>query len=344
MKTASTLLHPEVRFRNEHGSVLITALIFSIILGITLVSYISLSSNSLKLAHRTFFADAVANLAEAGTEEAVWAFNQMGNSTDATSVANAWSGWTLTQTVADVYLTSLGSGYTTPPAVTFSGGGGTGATATASLTTFYAVDGTATTRVTGITVTNPGSGYTSAPAVTLSGGGGSGAVAVARRAATRTISFTNLDQGATGNVKVWVAGYDGSNVIPIAVAKATITPTQGAPIVKYLKIILNKSGVLPKGLIAKRGINWNGHPLADSYLSSTIPGVPPFTPYNPATARANITVGSLLGPVIDLGAGGVVDGNVMLGAGVTGFYFVIVCTHVLGKGCPISPGPKEIMT
>ncbi|HEX2860146.1 MAG TPA: hypothetical protein VHN79_00845, partial [Lacunisphaera sp.] len=85
----------------------------------------------------------------------------------------------------------------------------------------------------------------------------------------------------------------------------------------YLKIILNKSGLLPKGLIAKNGIQWNGHPLADSYISSAAPGVPPFSQYNPATARANITVGALNGPVINLGAGGVVDGNVMLGPGVT---------------------------
>jgi len=317
MKTASSALPRGTRNRSARGSILITALIFAIIIGITLVSYIRLSSNSLKLAHRTFFADAVANLAEAGTEEAVWAFNVMGNSTDSTSVNNAWNGWTRTQTVADIYLTSLGSGYTSEPTVTLTGGGGTGATATASLTTFYKVDGTAVTRVTGITVTNPGSGYTSSPSVTLSGGGGTGAAAKARRAATKTINFTGLDQGATGNVKVWVAGYDGTDVIPIAVAKATITPTQGAPITKYLKIIMNKTGMLPKGLIAKNGINWNGHPLADSYVSSAVPGVPPFAPYDPSTARANITVGALYGPTIDLGAGGVVNGNVMFGAGVT---------------------------
>lgn len=320
MKTAKICCPPGCRPSADRGSVLITALGFAFVIGLTLMSYIALSTNSLKLAHRTFFADAAANLAEAGTEEAVWAFNQMGNSADTTAIANAWNGWTLSQTVADVYLTSLGSGYTSAPSVSFSGGGGSGATATASITTFYTVTAgvtTATTRVTGITITNPGSGYTSAPSVTLSGGGGSGAIAVARRAATKTINFTNLDQGATGNVKVWVAGYDGTDVIPIAVAKATITPTDGAPIVKYLKIILNKSGLLPKGLIARYGIDWNGHPLADSYLSSTIPGVPPFSQYNPATARANITVGALYGPTIDLGAQGVVNGNVMLGPGVT---------------------------
>jgi hypothetical protein len=51
-----------------------------------------------------------------------------------------------------------GSGYTTPPAVTFSGGGGSGATATA------AVSGGA---VTAINVINAGSGYTNAPTVNI---------------------------------------------------------------------------------------------------------------------------------------------------------------------------------
>lgn len=247
MKTAAPYSTAGRRFPSNHGSVLITALIFSIIIGITLVGYIRLSNNSLKLAHRTFFADAANNIAESGTEKAVWAFNQMDNSSDATVIANAWSGWTLSNTVADAYMTSMGSGYTSAPTVAFSGGGGTGAAGTATITTTYVTYSgvtTAITGVSGITITNPGSGYTSAPAVTLSGGGGTGAMAQARRAATKTINFNNLDQGARGKVQVWVAGFDGKTAIPIAVAKATITPTDGAPIVKYVKIILDRKSVV----------------------------------------------------------------------------------------------------
>lgn len=59
-----------------------------------------------------------------------------------------------------------GSGYTSPPTVTVTGGGGTGAAGTAILT-----GGT----VTAVTLANRGVGYTSAPTVILSGGGGSGA-------------------------------------------------------------------------------------------------------------------------------------------------------------------------
>jgi hypothetical protein len=57
-----------------------------------------------------------------------------------------------------VTVTNPGSGYASVPAVTFSGGAGTGAAATAVLT-----NGS----VTSVTVTNGGSGYTSDPTVTI---------------------------------------------------------------------------------------------------------------------------------------------------------------------------------
>ncbi len=60
--------------------------------------------------------------------------------------------------VSSVTVTSGGSGYTTVPAVTFSGGAGTGAAATAVVTGGV---------VTSINVTNGGSGYTSDPTVTV---------------------------------------------------------------------------------------------------------------------------------------------------------------------------------
>ena len=327
MKTSFTSRsHPVLRNHQAiRGSVLITALIFAIIIGITLVGYVKLSTNSLKLAHRTFFADAASNLAEAGTEEAVWSFNTLGNRTGSTATAEAWQStgnvWTIGG-VSSIYVTSSGSGYTSAPTVTISppGGSGTTATANAIITTSYTTTGgvtTATTKVTGFTITNYGSGYTSVPTVAIgSGGGGTGAAATVRLAATRTFTFPNLDQNASGTVKVWVDGYDGSNVLPVVVSKATITPREGAPIEKIIKITLGKNGVLPKGLIAKNGIDWNGHPIADSYVSSTIVGVPPFSNYLPSGARSNTTVGALLGPEIDLGSQGVISGNVAIGPGV----------------------------
>lgn len=72
--------------------------------------------------------------------------------------------------VLTIAITSGGSGYSSAPTIAFSGGGGSSATAIATIK-----DG----KVTAITISNPGSGYTSAPAVSFSGGGGTGAAATA---------------------------------------------------------------------------------------------------------------------------------------------------------------------
>ena len=61
-----------------------------------------------------------------------------------------------------ISLVSRGAGYTSAPTVSLSGGGGTGAAATATLSSG---------RITAITLTKNGSGYTSAPTVTLSTSG-----------------------------------------------------------------------------------------------------------------------------------------------------------------------------
>ena len=72
--------------------------------------------------------------------------------------------------VTSATVTAGGTGYTTPPTVAITGGGGTGATATASITGAI---------VTAINITNGGSGYTTAPTIGLTGGGGTGATATA---------------------------------------------------------------------------------------------------------------------------------------------------------------------
>lgn len=72
--------------------------------------------------------------------------------------------------VESATVTAGGSGYTSAPTVAFSGGGGSGAAATAVLTS---------DAVTSLTITDPGSGYTSAPTIAFSGGAGTGAAATA---------------------------------------------------------------------------------------------------------------------------------------------------------------------
>lgn len=81
----------------ERGSLLITAMLLAAIIGVALVSYLSLGRTTLKLSHRTFFANDAGNLAEAGVEEALYSFNLMGVGT---SAATAWTGWTVSGTNA----------------------------------------------------------------------------------------------------------------------------------------------------------------------------------------------------------------------------------------------------
>ena len=73
--------------------------------------------------------------------------------------------------VKSITVTNGGTGYFSgTPTIEITGGGGTGATATA--TTNNGV-------ITGFTITNKGTGYTSVPTVTITGGGGTGAVGTA---------------------------------------------------------------------------------------------------------------------------------------------------------------------
>ncbi len=88
-------------------------------------------------------------------------------------------------------VTSGGSGYTSPPTVTLSGGGGSGAVAVARV---------AGGVVTEVRILHPGFGYSSAPSVTITGGGGSGAAATA----TLTQPFGVLS--TTGAVRGTIGG------------------------------------------------------------------------------------------------------------------------------------------
>jgi hypothetical protein len=80
------------RRTGEGGSMLLTAMLFAVGMAMVLGSYLTLSRTSLKVAHRTFFANDAVNLAEAGVEEALYCFNQMAAGT---APATAWTGWTI---------------------------------------------------------------------------------------------------------------------------------------------------------------------------------------------------------------------------------------------------------
>lgn len=82
---------------HRRGSVLVTALLISTVLGVALVGYLLLSRTALKLSHRTLFVNDASNLAEAGLEEALYCFNQV---SAGVAKATAWSGWTISGSTA----------------------------------------------------------------------------------------------------------------------------------------------------------------------------------------------------------------------------------------------------
>ncbi len=94
----------------------------------------------------------------------------------------------LGMTSASFTLSNAGSGYTSAPVVTITGGGGTGATAVATIN--------ATTKVvTSVTLTNPGYGYTTAPTFTFTGGAGVNAAVTANASSFSFLGLTTVSNG-----------------------------------------------------------------------------------------------------------------------------------------------------
>ncbi|HYK00888.1 MAG TPA: C25 family cysteine peptidase [Thermoanaerobaculia bacterium] len=90
--------------------------------------------------------------------------------------------------VAGISLTNGGSGYTTAPTISFSGGGGSGAAAKAVLTAGV---------VTNIVITNPGFGYTSAPTVIFSSGAAAATASVSDPVSSPQWSGLTIPAGGT---------------------------------------------------------------------------------------------------------------------------------------------------
>ena len=109
---------------------------------------------------------------------------------------NRWFGTTV-RGGATITVTNRGSGYTSAPTVSFSGGGGTGAAATANISGG---------EVTSITVTNGGTGWTSTPDIIITGGGGSGATAVSNIVTTETLRTQRLTVGSAVK-KIFIGVY-----------------------------------------------------------------------------------------------------------------------------------------
>jgi hypothetical protein len=126
-----------------------------------------------------------------------------------------------------ITLTNAGSGYTSSPTVTITGGGGSGAAGSALV---------AGGKIISISLSPTGSGYTSAPTISISGGGGSGATATAAfypiaasvSAGANTLDLayvTGLSVGDPIFCRIGQNAYDGNE--PRLTCLATVTAISG---------------------------------------------------------------------------------------------------------------------
>ena len=151
--------------------------------------------------------------------------------------------------VTSVDITNAGSGYDAafPPAITISGGEGTGAAATAT------VNGS----ISGVTVTEGGSGYTSSPLVSIVGGGGSGASATAiiTKGVVSSILVNSGGTGYTSQPSITVVGGGGSGAEGTAAVRGpiqSVTITDGGESYTSNPSIVLSSGT---GAVAQAIVN-----------------------------------------------------------------------------------------
>lgn len=132
---------------------------------------------------------------------------------------------------------------------------------------------------------------------------------------TRTIPAINLGPGVTGVVKVYCSSMTGAGSTPVVVSKSVVTFANGGPsLEKYMEVTLRRRSFFVNGLVAKDGITWVGHPVADSW-NSDLDNDPatPATPYSSTVQLAGCTVGAV-GGNITLGSGGDVYGYAKTGS------------------------------
>jgi hypothetical protein len=124
------------------------------------------------------------------------------------------------QKLSSATVTNLGSGYTSAPSCTMSGGGGTGATCSAKLTGV----------VSSFTLTNGGTGYNEFPfpICTLTGGGGTGATCETIEAFNGVLSgvfATNFGSGYTSAPTCTITEGDGTGATCTATEEKGIAVT-----------------------------------------------------------------------------------------------------------------------
>jgi len=157
--------------------------------------------------------------------------------------------------VSAIAITAGGTTYTTPPTVVFTGGGGSGAAGVA------VISGGA---VISVTMTNRGTGYTSAPGISFTGGGGSGATATSTLFVIGA-TVTLPGSGYTSNPAVLISGGGGSG------ATATAYITSGG--IGSVTVVYGGTGFITVPTLSVVGGNGTGALLTAVLAATSVSSV-----------------------------------------------------------------------
>jgi hypothetical protein len=151
-------------------------------------------------------------------------------------------------------------------------------------------------------------------------------------------NFT-LAQGATASAKVYVRYFNSTGFPqPIAVAEATILPSNGQPITKEVEVYLTRRSFFSTGLVAKNGVTFSGqNATVDSWNSDPELDGAGIIPYSTTVRQAHgsvattsitatvdvqnadifgyVSVGSSSSSAITLGTGGKITGDFAAASG-----------------------------
>lgn len=255
-------------------------------------------------------------LTAGGTHSTVPAVTISGTGTGATATA------TLGVSAASFTIAGGTTVYSAAPTVTISGGGGTGATATAVLTGGV---------VSGITITNAGTGFTSAPSIAFSGG----TVTTAATNPTGTGNATNFTVSAL-TLTAPGSGYASAPTVAFGSGTGTAATAQISGIV-----LASASTIGGSGNMTLNGPVSGGFALAKAGTGTlTLGGANTHASTSVNAGRLSLS-GSLSGPVTVTGGvfqgTGAVAGNVAINGGIhapgnSAGIMPITANYALGTG------------
>ncbi|HEX8619363.1 MAG TPA: hypothetical protein VF911_17405, partial [Thermoanaerobaculia bacterium] len=202
--------------------------------------------------------------------------------------------------VAGISITNGGSGYTTAPTISFTGGGGSGAAAKAVISAGV---------VTNIVITNPGYGYTSAPTVVFSSGAA---------AATATVSNASQSPQWSG---LTIAG------------NATLTIEFDADISANVPAGLYQNEIAVNGSIPSLYFDYLG--TTDEDVQVCVP--PPIVSAPPACGGSSGNVASILAQPASTVLWAITNGNGSITNASTGTVHQVAIGNG-GTGYAIAPG------